>query len=59
MFTFNHFNFNVTDLDRSLKFYKEALGHVPYDKWVKYVWKLILYFFLLTLAFLVAGVVIG
>lgn len=25
-FTFNHFNFNVKDLDRSLKFYKEALG---------------------------------
>ena len=34
-----------------------ALGHVPYDKWVKYVWKLILYFFLLTLAFLRRGVV--
>ena len=26
MFTFNHFNFNVLDLDRSLKFYDEALG---------------------------------
>ena len=25
-FTFNHFNFNVLDLDRSLKFYDEALG---------------------------------
>lgn len=25
-FTFNHFNFNVLDLDRSLKFYEEALG---------------------------------
>lgn len=36
-----------------------ALGHVSYDKWVKYVWKLILYFFLLTLAFLVLGVVMG
>ena len=36
-----------------------ALGHVPYDKWVKYVWKLILYFFLLTLAFLIAGVALG
>ncbi|WP_300411720.1 YfcC family protein [uncultured Oscillibacter sp.] len=36
-----------------------ALGHVPYDKWVKYVWKLILYFFLLTLAFLVVGVAAG
>ena len=29
MFSFNHFNFNVTDLDRSLKFYKEALGFEP------------------------------
>lgn len=26
MFEFNHFNFNVLDLDRSIKFYKEALG---------------------------------
>ena len=32
-----------------------ALGHVPYDKWVKYVWKLILAFLVLTLAFLVVG----
>ena len=29
MLTFNHFNFNVTDLDRSLAFYKEALGLEP------------------------------
>ena len=29
MFTFNHFNFNVLDLDRSLGFYKDALGLVP------------------------------
>jgi len=29
MFKFNHFNFNVTDLERSLKFYKEALGFEP------------------------------
>ena len=36
-----------------------ALGHVPYDKWVKYVWKLILYFLLLTLAFLVVGAWLG
>ncbi|MDO4566801.1 MAG: VOC family protein [Oscillospiraceae bacterium] len=26
MFTFNHYNFNVSDLERSLKFYEEALG---------------------------------
>ena len=29
MFSFNHFNFNVTDLEQSLKFYKEALGLEP------------------------------
>ena len=26
MIKFNHFNFNVLDLDKSLAFYKEALG---------------------------------
>ena len=26
MFAFNHFNFNVLDLKKSLKFYEEALG---------------------------------
>jgi uncharacterized ion transporter superfamily protein YfcC len=36
-----------------------ALGHVPYDKWVKYVWKLIAGFLLLTMAFLVVGVLLG
>ena len=36
-----------------------ALGKVPYDRWVKYVWKLILYFFLLNMLFLVAGVLLG
>lgn len=29
MFTFNHFNFNVNDLEKSLKFYKEALSLEP------------------------------
>ena len=29
MLTFNHFNFNVSDLDKSLAFYKEALGLEP------------------------------
>ena len=29
MFRFDHFNFNVLDLDRSLKFYAEALGLRP------------------------------
>lgn len=29
MITFNHFNFNVLDLDKSLKFYKEALDLNP------------------------------
>ena len=29
MFTFNHFNFNVTDLDKSIQFYHDALGLEP------------------------------
>ena len=29
MFTFNHFNFNVSDLEKSLAFYREALGLEP------------------------------
>ena len=29
MFTFTHFNFNVFDLERSLKFYDEAFGLKP------------------------------
>ncbi len=29
MFTFNHFNFNVLDLQRSLDFYDRALGLKP------------------------------
>lgn len=28
-FTFNHFNFNVLDLEKSLAWYEEALGLVP------------------------------
>ncbi|MEG2222016.1 MAG: YfcC family protein [Oscillospiraceae bacterium] len=36
-----------------------ALGRVPYDKWVKYVWKLLALFFLLTLAFLTVGAWLG
>ena len=29
MFAFNHFNFNVLNLEKSLKFYEEALGLQP------------------------------
>lgn len=29
MLSFNHFNFNVLDLNRSLEFYKDALGLLP------------------------------
>lgn len=32
-----------------------ALGHVGYDRWFRYVWKLMLYFLLLTVAFLAFG----
>ena len=34
-----------------------ALGGVPYDRWVRFVWKLILIFFLLTIAFLAVSAV--
>lgn len=29
MLSFNHFNFNVLDLEKSITFYKEALGLTP------------------------------
>ena len=29
MFRFNHFNFNVLDIEKSIKFYDEALGLKP------------------------------
>lgn len=29
MFSFNHFNFNVLDLERSMSFYEKALGLKP------------------------------
>ena len=29
-----------------------ALGEVPYDRWVRFAWKLVLIFFLLTVVFL-------
>ena len=35
-----------------------ALGDVPYDRWVKFVWKLILIFFLLTVAFLAVSAIL-
>ena len=35
-----------------------ALGNVPYDRWLKFVWKLILIFFLLTLGFLAVSPVL-
>ena len=36
-----------------------ALGKVGYDQWFKYVWKLILYFLVLTVAFLAVGALVG
>ena len=36
-----------------------ALGHVPYGRWLRYVWKLILYFLLLTALFLAAGALLA
>jgi len=36
-----------------------ALGHVGYDRWFRYVWKLMALFLLLTVAFLAAGALLG
>jgi len=36
-----------------------ALGHVPYDRWLKFVWKLLIVFLLLTVVFLIVGAVAG
>lgn len=35
-----------------------ALGRVPYDKWLSFVWKLLVYFALITILFLVVGTVL-
>ena len=35
-----------------------AFGDVPYDRWVRFIWKLILIFFLLTVAFLAVSAVL-
>ena len=35
-----------------------ALGEVPYDRWIRFVWKLILIFFLLTLGFLAVSAIL-
>ena len=36
-----------------------ALGQVPYDRWLKYVWKLLVYFFVLTVLCLAVGALLG
>ncbi len=36
-----------------------ALGHVPYDRWFRFVWKLLAAFLVLTVLFLAAGVFLG
>ena len=35
-----------------------ALGDVPYDRWVRFVWKLVLIFFLLTVVFLAVSAIL-
>jgi len=35
-----------------------AFGEVPYDRWVRFVWKLVLIFFLLTVAFLAVSAIL-
>ena len=41
MFTFNHYNFNVSDLEKSIKFYDEALGLRPVREVVREGYKLV------------------
>jgi len=36
-----------------------ALGHVPYERWLKFVWKLLVCFLILTAAFLTVGAIVG
>lgn len=36
-----------------------AIGKVPYDRWLKYIWKLLLIFFVMTIVFLGLGVTLG
>lgn len=36
-----------------------VFGRIPYDKWLKYIWKLLLIFFVLTVAFLILGVLLA
>lgn len=36
-----------------------ALGHVPYDKWVRFSWKIVLLFAVLIAAFLVLGALLS
>ena len=36
-----------------------AIGHVPYDRWLKFVWKLLAVFAVLTLLFLAVGAVMA
>ena len=36
-----------------------VFGRIPYDKWLRYIWKLLLIFFVLTMLFLTAGALMG
>ena len=35
-----------------------VFGRIPYDKWLKYIWKLLLIFLVLTLLFLILGTLV-
>ena len=35
-----------------------ALGDVPFDRWIRFVWKLILIFFALTIGFLAVSAIL-
>ena len=36
-----------------------VFGRIPYDRWIRYVWKLLAIFFVLTILFLILGALIG
>ena len=36
-----------------------VFGRIPYDRWIRYVWKLLVIFFVLTVGFLILGVLLA
>ncbi len=36
-----------------------VFGRIPYDRWLRYIWKLLAIFFVMTLVFLVVGAILA